>query len=205
MSITVFPDVTMPPLVIASGVRGRQIRRNDRTAVISGEQSINVVWTQTLREFEVGFVPMRREAWQAIETLHEITDGGAYGFLMLDPKDHVVTSETGVMASLGGGTYQLYKRYLHAASNRYKDRKITRPIAAGFQAFDALGNTLTATVDEETGIATISGTPASWASRFYVPVHFMDDSIDWSMVVPHQDPDSRFLSGPSCVLQEIRE
>jgi uncharacterized protein (TIGR02217 family) len=205
MAITVYNDVTMPALVLAAGVRGKQMRKNDRVVVDSGQAYINVGWTQTLREFEVGFVPMRREAWQAIETLHEITEGGAYGFLMLDPKDHVATSANGVMASLGGGTYQLYKRYLHAGSGRYKDRKITRPVSTGFQAFDAGGNTLVGTVDSQTGIATITGTPASWAGRFHVPVHFMDDFIDWTMVVPSQDPDARFLSGPACVLQEIRE
>jgi hypothetical protein len=36
-------------------------------------------------------------------------------------------------------------------------------------------------------------------------VHFMADSIDWSMVAPSQDPDARYLAGPSVILQEIRE
>lgn len=205
MAITVFADVTLPNRVITAGVRGKQIRKNDRVSVDSGQAHINIVWTKTLREFEIGFIPMRRAAWQDIETLHEITEGGAYGFLMADPKDQAATTADGVMASLGGGTYQLYKRYLHTASGRYKDRKITRPLSTGFQAYDAMGGTLTGTVDPETGIATITGTPASWSGSFYVPVHFMDDSIDWTMVAPHQDPDSRLFVGPSCVLQEIRE
>jgi hypothetical protein len=35
-------------------------------------------------------------------------------------------------------------------------------------------------------------------------VHFLDDFIDWDLVVPGA-ADARFLAGPSVVLQEIRE
>jgi hypothetical protein len=38
-----------------------------------------------------------------------------------------------------------------------------------------------------------------------VPVHFMSDTIDWALVAPSQDPNARYLAGPSVVLQEIRE
>jgi uncharacterized protein (TIGR02217 family) len=208
MSITVLSNVIMPPLVIASGVRGKQIRRNSRVTTQGGHEYINIMWDQTLREFEIGLVPMRREAWQAIETLHEVTEGGAYGFLMFDPKDLSVTTSTGVVAGLGSNQFQLYKRSLHASSGRYKDRKITRPINSTFLVF-VNGVQTAATLDDETGIVTIASNPnpatVTWSGRFYVPVHFMDDSIDWAMVVPHEDPDARFLAGPSTVLQEIRE
>jgi uncharacterized protein (TIGR02217 family) len=205
MSITVYSDVVLSDLVMGAGVRGKQIRRNSRVTTDSGLSAINIIWTQTLREYEVGFVPMIREAWQDIETLHEITEGGAYGFLMKDPKDQHASATEGVALALTSTTFQLYKRYLHTESGRYKLRKITRLDGDTFE----LGGGLSGTPDPDTGIITIPSAPdaedVTWQSDFYVPVHFMDDFIDWQMVAPRSNPEMRFLSGPSVILQEIRE
>jgi hypothetical protein len=54
-------------------------------------------------------------------------------------------------------------------------------------------------------LQTVSLDALQWSGRFYVPVHFQSDSIDWTLVVSGIDPDSRFLAGPSVVLQEVRE
>jgi uncharacterized protein (TIGR02217 family) len=208
MSLTVLSNMILPNSVIQAGVRGRQMRRNSRVMTANGAESINIMWTQTLREFEIGFVPMRRTAWQDIETFHEITEGGAYGFLMEDPKDSVVSS--GVVASLTATTFQLYKRSTDAVSLRYKDRKITRPRTTSFVlTVSGAVQTTGYSLDTTTGIVTINSGPAAanvtWTGRFYVPVHFQSDSIDWTMVVSGPDPDARFLAGPSVILEEIRE
>jgi uncharacterized protein (TIGR02217 family) len=207
MAITIYSDVFLPRRVIESGVRGRNIRKNSRVGVDSGNMSINIVWSQGLREYEVGFSPMSRLAWQDIETVHEITEGGAFGFLLEDPKDAYVS--LGVMYQLTSTTFQLYKRYLHAGSLRYKDRKITRPKVTDFAPLESSTPIVTYTLDDETGIITIPSAPAaedlSWTGGFYVPVHFKDDEIDWQMVVPNPSPDARFISGPTLVLREVRE
>ena len=44
----------------------------------------------------------------------------------------------------------------------------------------------------------------TWSGNFYVPVHFMNDEIDWDLVRAGQF-DQRLLAGPSVVLQEVRE
>jgi uncharacterized protein (TIGR02217 family) len=210
MAISVFPDMVFRHSVISAGVKGKQNRKNQRVSAAGGQEYINIVWDRTLREYEIGTIPLQRPDWEYIEVFHEVTEGGAYGFLLEDPKDYYSTSTTtytqttGVLASLGGGQYQLFKRYLHIASGRYKDRKITRPQTTGFQALDAGGSPLTATVDPNTGIATISGTPATWVGRFYVPVHFQSDSIDWTLEVSGPE-DFRYYSGPSVVFEEIPE
>jgi uncharacterized protein (TIGR02217 family) len=208
MPIIVFSDVLLPNSVIAAGVRGKNRRLNSRVQTDSGNEAINIVWSQTLREYEIGIIPMRVDQWQAIETLHEITDGGAYGFLMEDPKDNSVTN--GIATQVSAGVYQLHKRYTHALSTRTKDRPITRPLAAGFVIKNS-GVPLSAgayTLNVETGQITIPSAPPpenlTWSGRFLVPVHFLDDFIDWDLVVPGA-ADARFLAGPSVVLQEIRE
>lgn len=140
MSIIVFNDVIMPASVIAAGVRGKQMRRNSRATTQGGFVSANVVWSRTLRQYELGYVPMLASQWLAIEGLHEVTEGGAYGFLMQDPKDTAATHSDGVLwpynsgALVGVGgvgygvpTYKMHKRYTSSGSTRYKDRSVTRP------------------------------------------------------------------------------
>ena len=64
------------------------------------------------------------------------------------------------------------------------------------------------TLNVTTGIITIPSAPAAstvtWIGSIYVPVHFADDSIDWTLVAAGAY-DARFLAGPSVMLKEIRE
>lgn len=209
MALTVFSDVLLPNSIVSAGVSGKQLRLNSRVHADNGEESINVIWGQTLRQYTLGTVPLRVDQWQALETLHEITEGGAYGVLMEDPKDRTVTNGV-VTATVTAGAYQLYKRYLEPVSGRSKDRKITRPRLTGF-AVAVSGVALTAdhyTLNVNTGVLTIASAPAAnlvtWTGFFYVPVHFLDDSIDWTLMIAGA-ADTRFLCGPSVVLQEVRE
>lgn len=309
-SLVVLSDVTLPEIVLAAGVRGRQIRKNQRTETVSGEVSVNIDWDQTLREFEVGYVPMLPGAWQAIEGLHEVTDGGAYGFLMLDPKDSSVPVGSGLLRAWNAGfpvgtigqgfgepSYQLFRRITSVGSTRTKDRKITRPLtpvilrngspvtvgaSPGNMAIDATTGQVTFVPDVTQGISSItagattvitfasnsgvyaassagqrvylsgvSGSAASalngrshaisaksasspytltlntattgltatggtaarypqvadaltWSGRFYVPVHFANDALDWELL-RGGPADGRLISGPSVVLREVLE
>jgi uncharacterized protein (TIGR02217 family) len=212
-TVQVLPDVVLSNAVVSAGLKGKNRRKNTRVTVASGAQFINVDWATTLREYELSTVPLRRADWAYIEELFEITDAGAFGFLMLDPKDQAAGVGEGIVYDLGGGTYQLYKRYTHKATGRYRDRKITRPIFAGSVLYvdgapvdPGTGYVL----DQSTGqLSAVPGSPAAgritWTGRFYVPVHFQNDDIDWELVVPGADPDARFIAGPSVVFEEIRE
>jgi uncharacterized protein (TIGR02217 family) len=214
MAITILDDVILPNSVIAAGVRGKNMRLNSRVTTDSGAQAVNVIWTQTLRQYEIGIAPMNVEQWQAIEAIHEITEGGAFGFLMQDPKDNHV-NEGGIFELIdppppdsapGVAYYQMVKRYVDPASGRSKDRKITRPKGA-ILVYEN-GVLTAASVSPLDGIATVAGSPdaetITWAGSFYVPVHFVDDSIDWELVTGGP-AGSRFLAGPSLLLQEVRE
>ena len=208
-SIVVFSDVMLPRAVVAAGVRGRNMRLNSRVETENGRQSANTIWTQTLRQYEIGFIPMRVDQWQAIEALHEVTEGGVFGLLMEDPKDREAVN--GVMTQLGANTYQLHKRYIDAGSSRFKNRKITRPNPVGFvpRLHGVVMAPADYLLDDQAGIFTVTGAPVAasaltWTGRFFVPVHFMDDSIDWTLVSSGAH-DSRFLAGPSVMLQEVRE
>jgi uncharacterized protein (TIGR02217 family) len=207
MSVTVLDDVELSHQIIEAGVKGRQIRRNQRVSTANGFESVNIVWDKTLREYDIGIGPLRRSAWQEIEALFEVTEGGAYGFLLLDPKDSSAGTG-GRVVSLGGGQYQLLKRYIEPRSARYKDRKVTRPKLSTLQVLVS-GVPTSASFDATTGKGTISGSPAAnlvtWTGQLYTPVHFLNDQIDWEMVAAGSDPDGRFYTGPQVTLQEIRE
>ena len=206
MAITVYGDVVLSTSILGVGIKGKNQRVNSRVMTDNGFESVNVVWTQTLREYTLGVVPMSLSTWQAVETIHEITEGGAYGLLLLDPHDS--TTSDGVCTGLTSTTFQLFKRYLHAPSGRFKNRKITRPIAAGFAITNSGVTVASYTLDVATGVITILAAPTAanlaWSGSFYVPVHFQDDSIDWDLVRSGNVAD-RLIDGPSVVLKEIRE
>ena len=209
-SLTVYADVIMPASVLAAGVRGKNIRRNTRTMARNGRVQINVDSDLTQRQYELGIIPMSLAQWQTLEGLHEITDGGAFGFLLPDPKDASAQLSDGRVSLVSGTTYQLQKRYTSIGSTRTKDRKITRPLAAGF-ALQASGSPVSPasyTLDTTTGSLTIPSAPSAatltWSGNFYVPVNFQSDEIDWDLVRggPY---DGRLVAGPSVVLLEVIE
>lgn len=307
MAITVLPDIIIPSSVIAAGVRGKNMRNNTRVSTYNGEQQVNVNWTRTIRQYELGVVPMQIAQWQQIEALYEVTDGGAYGMLMRDPKDDQVDASVGKLfprtnsvnvgaAGVGYGvpTYNLMKRYGVTGTSRFKDRKITRPLgipviyknsvpltlgtadgqftfnsatgvvtinstgssvgvaaiagastvitfsSSAFVALFAVGDRLwlqsvvgtsAAVLNEKSHLITnISGSDITiavnttgltieagfgsyypqpddsltWSGQFYVPVHFLDDAIDWDLALGG-DYDNRLVAGPQVVLEEVRE
>jgi uncharacterized protein (TIGR02217 family) len=208
MSITVFSDVVLSNQVIAQGIKGRQIRKNQRVRTANGFESINIVWDRTMREYDLGLGPVRRTYWQELEALFELTEGGAYGFMLQDPKDFSA-GDWGRVALVPGETdvYQLYKRYSFTAA-RSKDRKITRPLTDTVVVLVS-GVPTTVIWDANVGQFTLASAPnvsdVRWTGQFYTPVHFMNDQIDWQMDVAGADPEGRFYSGSLVTLQEILE
>lgn len=212
MPITVLADMVLPNFVISSGVRGKLKRTNSRVEHgETGYMTVNAHSAQALREYELGTVPMKIEAWERIQAFHEITLGGTYGFLIEDPSDCVVELGGGAiveMPAIGAAPayYQLVRRYVDPGSLRYSDRPITRPQASSVRILNANGTPATGfTFDPLTG-RVMGGNPIAltWSGRFYVPVHFQSDNLDWDLIAPG-GYDQRFLAGPSVVLQEIRE
>jgi uncharacterized protein (TIGR02217 family) len=312
MAITVLSDVILSNAVIEAGVRGKNMRMNQRVQNQAGFVTANIIWQATMRQYELGIASMSVASWQQLEGIHEITEGGAKGFLIEDPKDCVISSTSvgllyPIVAGAVGGTIgvgygvptmQMYKRYSVTGSSTTKDRKITRPqqtpsvpslfrgggavtlgASAGNAAIDYTTGVVTFVADTSEAMSSITvgastilnfssgagivaamsvgqrvyitgvtGTAAStlnslshaitakgassltisttttgltassgtafkypqasealaWTGRFYVPVHFADDYIDWDIERPGTF-DNRLVSGPSVLLNEIKE
>ena len=212
MTITVFPDVVLPASAMQAGVQGRNNRNNTRSVNQGGFVQVNVNWQRTLREYDFGFTPMLPKVWQLIEGLHEVTEGGAYGFLMQDPKDSSVLITEGIMTGTAAtvGPFKLVKRIASIGSARFKDRPITRPVLAGLVVLvNGIAPLSIYTVDATTGtvnfaVALLVGDVLSWSGSFYVPVHFQNDTLQWDLV--RSGPaENRVVMGQSVVLQEVRE
>lgn len=206
--VMVLNDVVMPSCVIAAGLQGKSIRRNTRTMTQTGYMQANVIWARTLRRYEIGVTPMLITDWAAVEGLFEVTEGGAFGFLLSDPKDSKATEAQGRASLVTGTTYQLQKRYTSIGSTRTKDRKITRPSSTGF-VLKASGVVVGSyTLDPLTGTVIIPSAPAAatitWSGSFYVPVQFESDELDFSLVRPG-DYDERLVRGESISLVEVME
>ena len=204
MTITVYSDVILPTSIISAGARGKQIRSNSRATASNGAQQINVNWARTLRQYELGVVPLSVADWQTIEGLFEVTEGGAFGFLMLDPKDQKALITEGVATSLTSTTFQLYKTYTSAGSTRTKTRKITRPIATGFD-IKVSGVSLTVgtqyTLNTVTGIVTIASALLRGHHHMVGPVlcagAFFHDEIDWDLCAAARQTPGSWLAPAS--------
>lgn len=204
----ILSDVILSNAEISANMRGKNMRLNSRVSQNNGYETTSVIWTRTQRQYEIGFVPMSIAAWSAIEAVFEVTEGGAYGFLIEDPKDYTVT--TGVATAISSTIFQLQKRYIEAVSSRYKDRIITRPRAAGFIITNS-GTPISGasyTLDVATGRITIPSAPTAsnlaWTGLFYVPVNFATDFLEWE-VERSGSSSTMLLAGPSVMLQEVKE
>lgn len=140
-SIEIFADVVLPQEIVEAGVSGSQTRANIRGRNQGGFDSVTVMRAVTMRYFQVGIAPMDARLWRLAESIYEITDAGAYGFLMEDPKDSVVASSASSMqgymlgvqfgnAGFGNGcpVYVLQRRYVLPGTSRASYRDITRPV-----------------------------------------------------------------------------
>lgn len=139
-TVEVLSDVVLPKTIILAGLTGSLSRLNERTTVPAGYARVNVVRDATLRQFHLGVKPLLLSQWEQVMGIYEVTDAGAYGFLVEDPTDATVTQANGVLmgemlgvrygaAGYGNGTpnYVLQKTYGPAGSTRRRARDVSRP------------------------------------------------------------------------------
>lgn len=210
MSIPILSDVIAPSRLWSATVRGKLQRRNRRGQNIGGHMQINVLWSNSLRSWEFGTVPLSLDVWRELEALYEVTDAGASGFLVHDPADCVISTAYGraINYDASDNTYRLVSRKTSPGGTRTHDRTITRPEAASFKLYINGAQEVTYTLDDETGVVIIPADPdptaVTWSGRTYVPVHFENDDIDWDLEIAGA-AELRLFAGPRVMLMEVRE
>lgn len=160
--------------------RGAQVSicNRGRTKVYASSGRLRQVfkWSTQLHEFNVSPGIATLSDYESLRALWYVVNFTPYeGFRFRHHADYRAARTNTVVTSLGGGSYQLYRRYTVAGINF--DRKITKPNSDAV-LYDSGGSALTATISTTTGIATsVSGTPAAWSGTFDVPVTFVDDTF----------------------------
>lgn len=142
MSVEVLSDVILDECVFLANAGGTRMRQNDRTSNQGGYVTVNAIRDVSLMQYVLGVKPMGAAIeWQEVVAVYEVTDAGAFGFLIKDPVDQYV-DDGGLQGYIlgaeigspgfgnGGPLYGLRKLYKPLSSTRKKARAITRPDGA---------------------------------------------------------------------------
>lgn len=174
------------PENIGAGALGGPEFMTTVVKVQGGAEQRNGSWTYPLHKWDVSQGLKVQSDFLAVRAFFLATGKGRlHGWRFKDLADYTAAhtgTEKGVVSGLTGTTFQLVKRY--TSGSQTADRKISKPIATGFELKDT-GVTLTLTTDytlnAATGVVTtaISRTAANltWSGEFDVPMRFDTDSL----------------------------
>ncbi len=168
-----FPDA------VSYGCQGGPTWQTAVIAVASGHESRNQVWESARHRYDVSHVYHSGDGGklELLRAFFLAVRGRLHGFRFRDPLDYAAASGEGLLTALGGGTYQLVKRYT-AGSSTY-DRDITKPVASSV----VIAGGGTYSLDDTTGIVTHSAgaAPTGWTGEFDVPCRFETDIMAASL------------------------
>lgn len=156
----------------------RLVNRGRRKIYVeSGLLTQVFTWAAPLHEFVVQHGLRSMDEYESLRAAWYVISFGQYeGLRFKHWGDYRATMTNTHVIDLGGGSYQLCRRYTFGGVNF--DRVITKPNSDAVLR-DAGGVALTATISTTTGIATSvsGGTPAKWTGTFDLPVTFTDDNF----------------------------
>jgi uncharacterized protein (TIGR02217 family) len=153
--------------------------------------------------YDISYGIRRKRDFEEVLAAYHVVMGAPYeGFLFRDWNDYQASATNSALQSLGGGQYQLQRKYTFGSSV-YRD--ISKPEVPTVAVYSAGGSALSITeVDAETGIVTLAaGTPAYWTGRFFVPVTFADDSMENIEIDGYEGADGELQGLPSIKLVEV--
>jgi uncharacterized protein (TIGR02217 family) len=154
------------PTNISMGAMGGPEFVTDIVTINSGYESRNQRWDTPRLKYDVSHAARTISEMSALVSFFRLVKGKAHGFRFKDFSDYTVNTVEGLFAKNSPGSvpsiyatgekeYQLYKRYPY--SSYTTDRKIQKPVAAGFKVYvDGVLQTLNThyTLDSTTGILT---------------------------------------------------
>lgn len=121
------------------------------------------------------------------------------GFRVKDWRDFLATATNSAVELVSGTNYQLQRKHTFGGVNFLRD--ITKPVSGTVQVYSGANALLPATVDYETGIATVTGTPAYWTGEFDMPMTFSDNTWTGTLEV---HTNNLHVSSSPIRLEEVR-
>ena len=180
--MTTFLETPFLPYEISAWAVGGRGWKTTIVETYGGDESRNAAWDEARGEWDISEALRSTNANSAynyvtLRNMHRITRGMLYGFRFRDPLDYT-DQGGGIWTSLGGGAYQMYKRYTVTPLTEDQIIQKPEPINAASPSYAGIvvvGNT-GGTLNYNTGILTGgTGTPTSWTGQFHVPVRFAED------------------------------
>jgi uncharacterized protein (TIGR02217 family) len=184
---------------LSFGYKGGPMWNTQKVITIGGQRFVNKNWSAPLHRFDFSHSIKTMADFAIVRNLFMVVSGAFDGFRFKDWHDFKVVRSESALTLVSGSDYQLGKNYV--AGSRTFTRTITKPVTGSVTIYDAGGSPLVASIDTTTGIATVSGTPDSWAGAFDVPVAFEKDEFDPEIIDHGED---YLIEWGGVVVEEIR-
>lgn len=170
------------PERVAYGAVGGPRFRTTVVAVTGGTEQRNAMWSCPLHQWDVSQGVKSHADFESLRAFFLTMKGRAHGWRFKDWTDYTASHTDGRVTGITTQTFQLVKRY--TSGSQTQDRKIVKPIAAGFVLKDQ-STTLVLTTDytiaTTTGIVSTTAprTAANltWSGEFDVPMRFDVDEL----------------------------
>lgn len=174
------------PMRISYAMTGGPGFRTQIAESLASFEARSAAWAYPRHRWNVSSGLDGRASWVQLRAFFMVARGRLNGWRFRDWDDYTVThdgtNERGIVTGLTTTTFQLHKRYTIGGES--VDRKIQKPLAAGFELKDgstSLTLTTDYTLDTTTGIVTTTAprtaSNLTWAGEFDVPMRFDTDEI----------------------------
>jgi uncharacterized protein (TIGR02217 family) len=192
---------------ILRGSRGGPRQRREKSIVNSGRMKQDFQWTRPLHLYDISYGIKSQANFEEVRSLFYLVMFTPYdGFRVRDWNDYQCTQANSSLTFISGTQWQMCRKYTHVATSYLRPvfKIVGTPII--YRTRSAVVTVASASVDNNTGVATISGHVGgdtyTWLGEFDVPVTFQDDTMDqieldgnWNRVLQNL---------PSIKLEEIR-
>lgn len=174
---------------IMLGAKGGPMFSTTVATTTSGKRYPNRNWQYPLHRWNLGEAIRSEADFEEVLALFWNVDGMADSFRFRPPLDHTLTKANSRLTFISGNTWQINRVY--ALGSRERLRPIKKPAldmaaVAVYRTRDSVETVASATVDGDTGIATISGhvegDTYTCTGEFDVPVHFTTDIAEFDRV-----------------------
>lgn len=187
MTAPVILEERLPETVERGTDGGPTIPGVESVYLPNGQVFQNFLSTTAVHKYNAAYGMKQRAEFNAVRSMFYVVKLTPYaGFRFRDWGDYQATQLNSRLALIDGDTWQLQLVYTFGTAEVLRD--IYKPVDGTVVVYDSDGNELTSSTDPTTGIATVTGSPASWEGEFDVPVYFKDDAWASSLQVNSRDP-----------------
>lgn len=176
-----FKNIRFPTGIRYGAATGHSFSTAIAKALNGGSQR-NSLWDYPLRKFQVERGLRTKALREAFNAHYLVCNGPGDTFRARDPNDYEVDTGQGVFTALGGGTYQMWKRFTAGAYT--KDIPVYLPVDG---TIVVNGGALIQTTHWTLNYTTPSGvlntvgsppaTPVSWTGEYDIHVRFEEDDL----------------------------